>query len=103
MLCRSSGADTDVDESFDGTSHAGDQSFSGGLSTTDFEGASMEASQAFCGPQLHFPHRRKASRAHLGCLETLRAARHIALHLSEDSLQCGQLQCAAAGCRTSRR
>ena len=40
--CRSSGPDTDVDESIDGGSHAADQSFSGGLSTTDFEGASLE-------------------------------------------------------------
>ena len=46
MLCRSSGADTDIEDSFEGASHVGDQSFSGGLSTTDFEGASMEASQA---------------------------------------------------------
>ena len=46
MLCRSSGGDTDIDDSFEGASRAGDQSFSGGLSTTDFEGASMEASQA---------------------------------------------------------
>ena len=45
MLCRSSGADTDIEDSFEEASHAGDQSFSGGLSTTDFEGVSMEASQ----------------------------------------------------------
>ena len=31
-----------MDESIEGGSHAADQSFSGGLSTTDFEGASLE-------------------------------------------------------------
>ena len=51
MLGRSSGADTDIEDSFEGASHAGDQSFSGGLSTTDFEGASMEASQALRSSQ----------------------------------------------------
>ena len=44
--CRSSGPDTDMDESIDGGSHAADQSFSGGLSTTDFEGASLEVRPA---------------------------------------------------------
>ena len=34
--------DTDMEESLEGGSHAGDQSFSGGLSTTEFEGASLE-------------------------------------------------------------
>lgn len=41
-LRRSSGPDTDMDESIEGGSPAADQSFSGGLSTTDFEGASLE-------------------------------------------------------------
>ena len=40
--CRSSGADTDTDENFEGSSHAGEQSFNGVLSSTDFEGASLE-------------------------------------------------------------
>ena len=34
--------DTDMEESLEGGSHAEDQSFSGGLSTTEFEGASLE-------------------------------------------------------------
>ncbi len=42
VLCRSSGPDTDMDESFEGGSPNADQSFTGGLSTTDFEGASLE-------------------------------------------------------------
>ncbi|CAL5219904.1 g1831 [Coccomyxa viridis] len=39
---RSSGPDTDMDENFESGSHAADDSFTGGLSTTDFEGASLE-------------------------------------------------------------
>lgn len=36
-----------MDESFDGGSRAADQSFSGGLSSTDFEGVSMEVRLLF--------------------------------------------------------
>lgn len=48
--CRSSGADTDMDENFEGSSHAGEQSFNGGLSSTDFEGASLEVCPVLAAP-----------------------------------------------------
>lgn len=48
--CRSSGADTDMDENFEGSSHAGEQSFNGGLSSTDFEGASLEVCPVLVAP-----------------------------------------------------